>query len=96
MSFSFAYSSYNNIPQIQTIFVFNKYYLDYDTQEVLRELRIQPPLQAPVEGLSWYYLIIEATDSRQMLYHLRLQFASLSLLQHISASLKYTMTRFLA
>lgn len=35
---------------LQTIFVFNKYYLDYDTQEVLRELRIQPPLQSPVEG----------------------------------------------
>ena len=79
----------------QTIFVFNKYYLDYDTQEVLRELRIQPPLQAPVEGLSAYYLIVEATDLWQILYHLRLQFASLRLLQHISASLNHTMTRLL-
>lgn len=35
----------------QTIFVFNKYYLDYDLHEVLRELRVQARLQPPVEGL---------------------------------------------
>ncbi|THH11415.1 hypothetical protein EW145_g646 [Phellinidium pouzarii] len=32
-----------------TIFVFNKYYLDYDLHEVLRELRVQPHFQPPIE-----------------------------------------------
>ncbi|EJC97791.1 uncharacterized protein FOMMEDRAFT_171549 [Fomitiporia mediterranea MF3/22] len=35
--------------QDDTIFVFNKYYLDYAMHEVLRELRVQPRLQPPIE-----------------------------------------------
>ncbi|KAF9239828.1 putative peripheral membrane protein [Melanogaster broomeanus] len=33
----------------QTIYVFNKYYLDIDMSDVLRELRVEPPLQPPIE-----------------------------------------------
>lgn len=33
----------------QMIFVFNKYYLDYDLDEVLRGLHVDPPLQPPIE-----------------------------------------------
>ncbi|KAL1660395.1 hypothetical protein GGF50DRAFT_106476 [Schizophyllum commune] len=33
----------------QTIFVFNKYYLDYELKEVLRGLHVEPPLQPPIE-----------------------------------------------
>lgn len=33
----------------QSIFVFNKYYLDEDLKEVLRELHVKPPLQPPIE-----------------------------------------------
>ncbi|KAI5123251.1 hypothetical protein M0805_001340 [Coniferiporia weirii] len=32
-----------------SIFVFNKYYLEYDLHEVLRELRVQPSLHPPIE-----------------------------------------------
>ncbi|TFY62704.1 hypothetical protein EVJ58_g3689 [Rhodofomes roseus] len=35
---------------IQTIYVFNKRYLDLDMQEVLSELQEEPTLQPPVEG----------------------------------------------
>jgi autophagy-related protein 11 len=39
------------VPKVpQSIFVFNKYYLDLDLDEVLRELRVEPPLQPPIEG----------------------------------------------
>ncbi|KAI9437447.1 hypothetical protein H4582DRAFT_1954670 [Lactarius indigo] len=34
----------------QTIFVFNKYYLDGDLDEVAKLLHMQPPLQPPIEG----------------------------------------------
>ncbi|KAH7912199.1 putative peripheral membrane protein [Hygrophoropsis aurantiaca] len=33
----------------QTIFVFNKYYLDFDLNDVLNELRVEPLLQPPIE-----------------------------------------------
>lgn len=33
----------------QTIYVFNKYYLDFDLNDVLHELRVNPPLQPPIE-----------------------------------------------
>ncbi|KDQ32041.1 hypothetical protein PLEOSDRAFT_172785 [Pleurotus ostreatus PC15] len=33
----------------QAIFVFNKHYLDEDLDDVLRELRVEPPLQPPIE-----------------------------------------------
>ncbi|KAH7887046.1 putative peripheral membrane protein [Phlebopus sp. FC_14] len=33
----------------QTIFVFNKYHLDIDMEDVLQELRVEPPLQPPIE-----------------------------------------------
>ncbi|KAF8887526.1 hypothetical protein BD779DRAFT_1526741 [Infundibulicybe gibba] len=33
----------------QTIFVFNKHYLDYDIVDVLRDLRVEPALQPPIE-----------------------------------------------
>ncbi|KAH7925090.1 hypothetical protein BV22DRAFT_461076 [Leucogyrophana mollusca] len=33
----------------QTIFVFNKYYLDFDLNDVLNELRAEPPFQPPIE-----------------------------------------------
>nr|GAT55169.1 predicted protein [Mycena chlorophos] len=33
----------------QTIFVFNKYYLDLSLEDVLRELRVEAPLQPPIE-----------------------------------------------
>ncbi|KZT23676.1 hypothetical protein NEOLEDRAFT_1136168 [Neolentinus lepideus HHB14362 ss-1] len=35
--------------QDQTIFVFNKYYLDLDLDEVLQELKIDPPMQPPLD-----------------------------------------------
>lgn len=35
----------------QSIFVFNKYYLDFDLDEVLQELRVEPPLQLPIEDM---------------------------------------------
>ncbi|KAI0049190.1 hypothetical protein FA95DRAFT_921642 [Auriscalpium vulgare] len=35
--------------QDQTIYVFNKYYLDEGLDEVLRLLHVQPPLQPPIE-----------------------------------------------
>jgi autophagy-related protein 11 len=34
----------------QSIFVFNKYYLDFDLDEVLRELRVDAPFQPPIDG----------------------------------------------
>ena len=36
----------------QSIFVFNKYYLDEDFDEVMKLLHLQPPLQPPIEGTS--------------------------------------------
>ena len=36
---------------LQSIFVFNKYYLDFDLYDVLRELKVEAPLQPPVEGM---------------------------------------------
>ncbi|KAL0576105.1 oligomeric, coiled-coil, peripheral membrane protein [Marasmius crinis-equi] len=33
----------------QSIFVFNKLYLEYDLEDVIRELTIEPPLQPPIE-----------------------------------------------
>ncbi|KAL0959683.1 hypothetical protein HGRIS_011381 [Hohenbuehelia grisea] len=33
----------------QSIFVFNKHYLDFDIEDVLRELRLEAPLQPPIE-----------------------------------------------
>ncbi|ESK91982.1 autophagy-related protein 11 [Moniliophthora roreri MCA 2997] len=35
--------------QDQSIFVFNKYYLDYDVEKVIRDLTIGPSLQPPIE-----------------------------------------------
>ncbi|KAJ7193554.1 putative peripheral membrane protein [Mycena pura] len=35
--------------QNQSIFVFNKYYLDLSLDDVLRELRVEAPLQPPIE-----------------------------------------------
>ncbi|KAJ7185219.1 putative peripheral membrane protein [Mycena filopes] len=35
--------------QTQSIFVFNKYYLDLNLEDVLRELRFEAPLQPPIE-----------------------------------------------
>ncbi|KAI6044039.1 putative peripheral membrane protein [Pisolithus marmoratus] len=35
----------------QTIYVFNKYYLDIDLQDVLRELRVEPPLLLAIEEI---------------------------------------------
>ncbi|KAJ6586410.1 putative peripheral membrane protein [Mycena vulgaris] len=35
--------------QSQTVFVFNKYYLDLNLDDVLRELRVEAPLQPPIE-----------------------------------------------
>ncbi|KAJ7765324.1 hypothetical protein B0H16DRAFT_416878 [Mycena metata] len=35
--------------QTQSIFVFNKYYLDLNLDDVLRELRFEAPLQPPIE-----------------------------------------------
>ncbi|EIW78562.1 hypothetical protein CONPUDRAFT_138782 [Coniophora puteana RWD-64-598 SS2] len=35
--------------QDQTIYVFNKYYLDIDLDHVLQSLRVAPPLQLPIE-----------------------------------------------
>ncbi|KAJ7785215.1 putative peripheral membrane protein [Mycena maculata] len=37
--------------QNQSIFVFNKYYLDLNLDDVLRELRVEAPLQPPIEAL---------------------------------------------
>ena len=34
----------------QTIFVFNKFYLDYDINSVLQELHHEPPFHTPIEG----------------------------------------------
>lgn len=34
----------------QSIYVFNKHYLDYDLDDVLRDLRVEAPLQPPIEG----------------------------------------------
>jgi len=34
----------------QSIYVFNKYYLDYDLDNVLRDLHVEAPLQPPIEG----------------------------------------------
>lgn len=33
----------------QSIYVFNKHYLDYDLDDVLRDLRVEAPLQPPIE-----------------------------------------------
>ncbi|KAF9269874.1 hypothetical protein L218DRAFT_913732 [Marasmius fiardii PR-910] len=35
--------------QDQSIFVFNKHYLEYELEDVVRELTIEPPLQPPIE-----------------------------------------------
>ncbi|KAF8267535.1 hypothetical protein EI94DRAFT_1730240 [Lactarius quietus] len=37
--------------QDQSIFVFNKYYLDEDFDEVMKLLHLQPPLQPPIEEM---------------------------------------------
>lgn len=34
----------------QSIYVFNKHYLDYDLEAVLLNLKVEPPLQPPIEG----------------------------------------------
>lgn len=34
----------------QTIYVFNKHYLDIEFPDVLKELHVEPPLQLPIEG----------------------------------------------
>ena len=34
----------------QSIYVFNKYYLDAEFDEVIKLLHVQPPLQPPIEG----------------------------------------------
>ena len=36
----------------QSIYVFNKYYLDEEFDEVIKLLHLQPPLQPPIEGTS--------------------------------------------
>lgn len=41
-------SAFATMPQ--SIFVFNKYYLDEDFDEVIQLLHLQPPLQPPIEG----------------------------------------------
>ncbi|RDB29904.1 Autophagy-related protein 11 [Hypsizygus marmoreus] len=33
----------------QSIYVFNKYYLDYDLDDILRDLRVEAPLEPPIE-----------------------------------------------
>ncbi|KAF7377787.1 ATG11 domain-containing protein [Mycena sanguinolenta] len=38
-----------NGPQMQSIYVFNKYYLDLPVDDVLRELRVEAVLQPPIE-----------------------------------------------
>jgi hypothetical protein len=43
----------------QSIFVFNKYYLDEEFDEVIKLLHLQPPLQPPIEGK---FLISRARD----------------------------------
>ncbi|EIN08294.1 hypothetical protein PUNSTDRAFT_143929 [Punctularia strigosozonata HHB-11173 SS5] len=35
--------------QDQTIFVFNKFYIEYELDDVLHDLRVEPPLQPPIE-----------------------------------------------
>lgn len=36
---------------LQSIFVFNKYYLDSDLDDVLRDLRVEAPLWPAIEGM---------------------------------------------
>ncbi len=36
--------------RVQSIYVFNKVYLDFDINEVLRDLRVEPAFQPPIEG----------------------------------------------
>ncbi|KAJ8518823.1 hypothetical protein ONZ45_g4127 [Pleurotus djamor] len=51
--------------QDQTIYVFNKHYLDLDIESVLRELHVEPPLEPPIEGASRYsYLLPLELTSR--------------------------------
>lgn len=38
----------------QTIYVFNKHYLDIELPEVLRVLRVEPPFQLPIEGTPYF------------------------------------------
>ena len=39
----------------KTIYVFNKHYLDIDPHDVLKELRVESPLQLPIEGMYAYH-----------------------------------------
>jgi autophagy-related protein 11 len=40
---------------LKFIFVFNKHYLDYEIEDVLRQLHIDPPFQPTIEGS--YYIV---------------------------------------
>ena len=35
---------------LKFIFVFNKHYLDYEIEDVLRQLHVDPPFQPTIEG----------------------------------------------
>lgn len=45
---------------IQTIYIFNKRYLEFELQDVLHELRAVPQLEPPIEGtrLSWWTCMV--------------------------------------
>ena len=48
---------------IQTIFVFNKYYVHKDIDEAVKLLHLQPPLQLPIHGM---HLMLRAEDMRNI------------------------------
>lgn len=58
----FLMLSTHRLPDNKTIYVFNKFYLDYDLHEVLRELRVWSRLQPQTEGkhstLQCHHLLI--------------------------------------
>jgi hypothetical protein len=45
---------------VQTIFVFNKYYVHKDIDEAMKLLHLQPTLQLPIQGM---LLMLRAEDA---------------------------------
>lgn len=93
----------NLLIERKTIFVFNKFYLDNDLAQVLADLRIEPLLQPPTEGVSssvstissWWLNTRVLYHYVQTQYHLHHPFVLLSLQQPINIQPSHIWKQFL-
>ncbi|KIY47494.1 hypothetical protein FISHEDRAFT_45285 [Fistulina hepatica ATCC 64428] len=71
----------------QSIYVFNKHYLDVDIEDALHELVVDPPLQLPVDDITSSTPPVRATQLAGT--HLRAATAHLDQVQRLASSLHY-------